>query len=93
MASDDPRLHWDTKYKAGLPTLEEADPFVLTAYRQFLPEQPFQGCRTIQLSGPESADVFDGKGLYSDDFRTPWGKLGCFGMRIVRALPEALLLI
>jgi hypothetical protein len=25
--------------------------------------RPFQGCRTIQLSGPESADVLEGKGV------------------------------
>lgn len=51
MASDDPRLDWNMKYKVGLPSLEEADPFFLKACRQFLPEQSSTGCTALDLAG------------------------------------------
>jgi SAM-dependent methyltransferase len=34
--SEEQRTHWDLKYEQGLPSLTEADPFLISAYGQFV---------------------------------------------------------
>jgi tellurite methyltransferase len=51
MSLDEQSSHWDLKYEQGLPSLEEPDPFYLSAVDQFVAEQFPNGGTAIDLAG------------------------------------------
>jgi SAM-dependent methyltransferase len=51
MTSDQNSLHWDLKYKQGLPSLEKPDPFFVRAFNQFVAERFPIGGTALDLAG------------------------------------------
>jgi SAM-dependent methyltransferase len=51
MALDEQRSHWDVKYEQGLPSLEEPDPFFLSAFDQFVASSFSDGGMALDLAG------------------------------------------
>jgi SAM-dependent methyltransferase len=51
MAFDEQRSHWDVKYEQGLPSLEEPDPFFLSAFDQFVANSFSDGGTALDLAG------------------------------------------
>ena len=51
MALDEQRSHWDLKYERGLPSLEKPDPFLLSAFDQFVASSLSDGGAALDLAG------------------------------------------
>lgn len=51
MTSNQKRSHWDLKYEQGLPSLEQPDPFFVSAFNQFVADQFPNGGTVLDLAG------------------------------------------
>ena len=51
MGIEEPRSNWDLKYEQGLPSLEQPDPFFLSAFDQFVASSFPNGGTVLDLAG------------------------------------------
>jgi tellurite methyltransferase len=51
MTFDRRRSHWNLKYEQGLPSLENPDPFFVSAFNQFVADQFPNGGAALDLAG------------------------------------------
>ena len=51
MTFDRKRSHWNLKYEQGLPSLENPDPFFVSAFNQFVADQFPNGGTALDLAG------------------------------------------